>query len=172
MRTSLRTQLVFVGCVLAFAAWASDVTGLQGTYKHAPDQSNDVSQAIDKAVEKMNFIKRPIARSRLAKTNTPYQRIHIELGVDEAAVTFDTRQPIRTPLDGRPIKWTRDDGEVFEISATLADGKLLQTFKAADGTRVNSFHKDASGALHLDVEVSSSQLPQPVKYELVYRPVS
>ena len=171
-RTVSCTLLVHVGCMAALSAWADDPPALSGTYNFVPAQSNDVSQAIDRAVEKMNFIKRPIARSRLAKTNTPYQRIRIELGAGEAEITYDAHKPIRMPLNGQPIKWTRDDGEVFDVSAMVDGGKLLQTYKAQDGVRVNSFHVDASGSLHLQVAVSSPQLPQPVRYELVYRPTS
>lgn len=169
-RTFLRALLVHLGCMAAFGAWADDPSALSGAYSFVPGQSNDVSQAIDQAVEKMNFIKRPIARNRLAKTNTPYQSIRIEISASEVEITYDARKPIRMPINGQPIKWTRDDGEVFDVSATFDGGKLLQTYKAEDGVRVNSFSRDAKGSLHLQVEVSSPQLPQPVKYELVYQP--
>lgn len=155
-------------CVVATAG-ADDALSLSGAYVHAPEQSSDVAKAIDQAVEKMNFIKRPIARSRLTRTNAPYQRVRIQLGAAEAEITYDDRKPIRMPLDGQSIKWTRDDGEVFDVSAKVEGGKLLQTYKAEDGARVNAFTKDASGALRLEVEVSSPQLSQPVKYVLVYR---
>ncbi|MDY6946961.1 MAG: hypothetical protein SXG53_14690 [Pseudomonadota bacterium] len=166
----MRPILIVLACMAACGANADDPSGLSGTYEYVAERSADVSQAIDKAVEKMNFIKRPIARSRLAKTNTPYRRIRIEHGTGDVEITYDDRKPLRLPLDGRPVKWTRDDGEVFDVSAKLDGGKLLQTYRAPDGTRVNSFTKDAGGSLHLEVEVSSPQLPQPVKYQLVYRP--
>jgi hypothetical protein len=74
------------------------------------------------------------------------------------------------PLDGRPIKWTREDGEVFDVSAGIEGGGLVQTYQAEDGKRVNAFQVDPDGRLHLKVEVSSPQLPQPLRYELVYQP--
>ena len=165
----LRALLVLLACMTALAAMANDPSGLSGTYGYVPDQSSDVPRAIEKAVEKMSFIKRPIARGRLAKTNTPYQRVRIEMGASEVEITFDDRKPILMPINGRPIKWTRDDGEVFDVSATLDGSKLVQTYKAEDGTRVNAFSKDSSGSLRLEVEVSSPQLPRPLKYVLVYR---
>lgn len=163
-----RALLVIVTCLAAAGSGASDSSGLTGNYKFVPAQSGDVTQAIDKAVEGMNFIKRPIARSRLSKTNTPYQHIRIEVGANEVELAFDANKPIRVPLDGQSIKWTRDDGEVFDVSARFDGNKLLQTYKAADGMRVNSFSKDSTGSLRLEVEVSSPQLPQPVKYMLAY----
>ncbi len=172
-RNSSRIALLLVctACMVTHSALAADLAALSGTYKYAPEKSNDVSQAIDVAVEKMNFIKRPIARGRLAKTNVPYQRISIQIEATEAEITYDDRKPIRIPLDGQPIKWTRDDGEVFDVSAKVDGGELLQTYKAEDGVRVNSFQLDATRSLHLRVEVSSPQLPQAMKYELVYQPL-
>lgn len=164
--------IVLVGCIAALGAGADEVSGLSGTYKSVSDRSNDIAQAIDKAVERMNFIKRPIARGRLARTNFAYKEIRIELGATEAEITYDTQAPIRMPLSGEAIKWKRADGEVFDVSAKLEGGTLKQTYQAEDGMRVNSFTKDANGTLLLNVEVSSPQLPQPVKYTLEYRPAS
>lgn len=164
--------IVLVGCLAALGAGADEVSGLSGSYKSVSERSNDISQAIDKAVANMNFIKRPIARGRLSRTNFAYKQIRIELGATEAEITYDTQAPIRMPLNGEPIKWKRADGEVFDVSARLEGDKLVQTYKAEDGMRVNSFSKDASGTLLLTVEVSSPQLPQPVQYTLEYRPGS
>ena len=163
---------VLVGGLVAFGASGNDAAGLSGKYKYAPEQSGDISQAIEQAIEKMNFIKRPIARGRLSRTNFAYQQIHIAIDGTEAEVTYDTQGPIRMPLDGPAIKWKRADGETFDVSAKFDGGKLVQTYKAEDGMRMNSFSKDASGSLRLEVEVSSPQLPQPVKYTLVYRQAS
>jgi len=164
--------IALVGCIAALGAGADEPFGLSGAYKLASDRGTDIAQAIDQAVAKMNFIKRPIARGRLSRTNFAYKEIRIELGASEAEITYDTQAPIRMPLSGEPIKWKRADGEVFDVSAKLERGALVQTYKAEDGMRVNSFSRDANGALQLSVEVSSPQLPEPVKYTLLYRPAS
>lgn len=163
-------SLLVASLLVATGAAAAEPAQLAGTYALVPEQSSDVSRAIGQAVEKMGFIKRPIARGRLSKTNVPYQRIRIEVTGTEIAIAFDGREPIRMPMNGQLIRWTREDGEIFDVSARFDGDKLIQTYKAEDGSRVNSYSKDASGALHLDVEVSSPQLPQPLKYQLVYRP--
>ena len=168
-RSTRFTRFLLLGCLVAFGAWPAEPHAMSGTYKYVPGQSGDVSQAIDKAVEKMNFIKRPIARGRLTKTNVPYQRIRIDLNASEVDIAFDERKPIHLSVDGKPIKWTREDGETFDVSATLDGNKLTQTYKAKDGTRVNVFSLDPDGSLHLHVEVSSPQLPEKVEYALVYR---
>lgn len=152
------------------AAWAEEGFGLQGTYVLLPEQSADIAAAIETAIANMNFIKRPIARSRLKKTNTAYQRIHLARAAADYEITYDNRQPIRMPASGTAVKWTREDGEVFDVSAVRQGQHLVQTYKAEDGTRVNTFRWDEGAQrLYLDVMVTSGQLPQPVKYTLAYR---
>lgn len=159
-----------IALLIAPAAWADEAFGLQGTYVFVPAQSADIAAAVETAVEKMNFIKRPIARNRLKKTNTAYQRIHLARTGSDYEITYDERKPIRMPANGAPVKWTREDGEVFDVSAARQSEQLLQTYKAEDGTRVNMFRWDEGAQrLYLDVTVTSGQLPQPLKYTLVYR---
>jgi hypothetical protein len=163
--------LACIACMVAYRAFAAEPAGLSGTYRYVPERSSDISQAIDATVAKMNFIKRPIARGRLARTNAPYQQIRIQVDAAEVELSFDDRKPLRLPLDGRPVKWTRDDGEVFDVSARVEGVVLVQTYQAEDGARVNTFELEADGRLSLKVEVSSPQLPQRMRYELVYQAI-
>jgi len=84
---------------------------LEGVYS-GEDQQKKIEAAIEAAVAKMSFIKRPIARSRLKKTNPSYARIAIAMTEGVIEVQFDDRKPIRMRADGRPTEWTREDGEV------------------------------------------------------------
>ena len=84
-------------------------------------------------------------------------------------VSFDERRPIEMPADGSPIKWTREDGEIFDVFARAEDGRLVQTFKAEDGQRVNSFSAEDAERLTLEVEVTSPRLSKPLKYSVRYR---
>lgn len=180
MKTALSSLLVLpVGILLTGVALtmgeevAAQDTVLQGTFVYDTNaaQSADVIQkAIDTAVAKMNFITRPIARGRLKKTNPLYQRIEIAQAADQISVRFDNGKPVLMPADGRSVKWTRDDGEVFDVNASVRSTELVQTFKAEDGQRLNQFSLGPdSNALTLDVTLSSPQLPAPVKYTLKYR---
>ena len=73
------------------------------------------------------------------------------------------------PVNGTPIEMT-NNGERSEVSAVLRDLQLIQTFKADNGLRTNTFRWDEAGELlYLDVNTASERLPQPVKYTLVYR---
>lgn len=143
--------------------------GLEGRYVFVSAASSDVNAAIETAVAKMNFIKRPIARSRLKKTNPVYQQLSITSAPNGFTIAFDDRRPVTAPTDGTVVKWTREDGEVFDVTMRVQGNTLVETFKAEDGARENSFRIEPDGALTLNVVLTSDQLPEPVKYSLRYR---
>jgi hypothetical protein len=148
----------------------AQASSLEGVYTSTEQGTEDIERAIDSAVETMNFIKRPIARSRLKKTNPAYQRVEISRSDSQIQVRFDDREPIAMPADGRLTKWTREDGEIFDVSAEWRGTELIQTFKAKDGARVNTFRLSGEGTeLALEVEIKSEQLPKPVTYTLSFR---
>ena len=96
----LRTLYVFCTLALCTCLWLppaarAQSTDLQGTFQPIADQNADIEAAIETAIAKMNFVKRPFARNRLKKTNTAYQRIHIARLTDAVELTFDQRKPLR-----------------------------------------------------------------------------
>jgi hypothetical protein len=143
-----------------------------GVFENQNQSSDGIEAAIETAVAKMNFVKRPIARSRLKKTNEPHKKIVITQQADVISVAFDDRKPVQTPADGRPIKWTRDDGEVFDVSLAVTDEGLVQTFKAEDGQRVNTFSANSAGQMTMESRLTSPQLTTPVIYTLLYHRTS
>jgi hypothetical protein len=163
--------LTMLGCLAPFILQAQEA--LEGTYTFVADSSTNIDAAVDAAVTDMNFIKRPIARSRLKKTNPIYRRIAISRTPHDVSVEFRSGAPVNTPANGSSVKWTRDDGEVFDVSATWQGSTLTQRFKAEDGERLNVFRLSPDGrTLTLDVTISSDQLPKPMTYSLVYRRAS
>ena len=172
MRTLCRVVAVATLGIAANLAVYGEEPMLEGHYIPIVERSSDVDAAIDAAVAKMNFIKRPIARSRLKKTNPAYQRVTIARTESQVHVKFDKSSVIESPADGTPVKWKREDGEVFEVSTDWQGKRLVQRFKAEDGERVNTFHSNAKGELILDVKIMSDQLPKPLSYSLVFRRLS
>jgi hypothetical protein len=172
MRWFSQTSVLLLALLtVAGAAHAQDGSpSMQGNFTLDPAASGDVSQAIDRAVARMNMMKRPIARSRLKKTNEPYQQVTIAQTPSEVTFTADDRTPVVAPPNGTPIKWTREDGEVFDVTTQWKDDKLEQTFKAEDGQRVNTFTLSPDGnVLTMDVRVTSPRLSRPLFYTLVFR---
>lgn len=149
---------------------AAQSAAFAGTFVYVPGESDDIHEAIEQSVRDMNFIKRPIARGRLRKTNEPYGSVTISHTPNEILIATDGRVPIVSPADGTPIQWQREDGETFDISTEWRSGKLAQTFRAGDGQRENLYSLSADGGtLTMHVTVSSPQLPRPVVYDLVFR---
>ena len=168
--SSLRYLLIFNFCTVFVPHPANAQSMLDGTYAALADESARIDAAIEQAVATMNFIKRPIARSRLKKTNPAYRSIAIATSDGQITVTFDERKPVAMPSGGTTVKWTRDDGEVLDVGATIEATTLKQTFKAEDGQRLNTFVLAPDGrALTLEVTITSEQLPTPLRYSLTYR---
>ena len=143
----------------------SDVAG---TYVY-DGKASAVDDAIESLVAKMSFIKRPIARSRLKRTNPISQHIAISRTAESIELILDRHTRVRMPADGTPTKWKRDDGELLDASALWSEARLVQTFKAEDGQRTSTYRLQPNGDIMLDVAVTSDQLPKPLTYSLHYR---
>jgi hypothetical protein len=105
--------------LIAYVAVAAhaEAPSLQGTYLNEQQSAKTIESAIETTVAKMNFIKRPIARSRLKKTNSAHRRVDIRIGASEISVAFDGNKPVQMPADGSTTRWTREDGEAFDVNA-------------------------------------------------------
>lgn len=148
----------------------ADNPKMAGHYVYVPERSAKVAEAVEKAVQDVNFVIRPMARSRLNKTNQPYQNITLATAPDKLSITTDKRAPIVTPADGKPVKWKREDGEMLAVSMKWQGEALQETFAADDGKRVNLYDLSPDGReLKMHVTVSSKRLPKPLAYTLVYR---
>lgn len=142
---------------------------LAGSYTYVEAESDAIKPAIEQAVADMNFITRPIARGRLTRTNEPYGQITIRQSGDEVTIITDDRAPIVARADGNPMKWTRDDGEVLDLTTRFEGGALEQTFVADDGERKNVFSLSPDGqTLEMAVTVTSPRLAAPLTYTLRY----
>ncbi len=167
---SARIGILLIALAFTPTSWCDDSTAVEGDYVIVVDQRADIDKAIETTIAKMNFITRPIARGRLKETNPVYRHVHIASTGADIEIKYDDRKPIRAPTNGSQIKWTREDGEVFDVTMTRQGGQLLQNYKSKDGMRVNTFRwDDSSQRMYLDVTISSDRLPQPLKYTLAYR---
>jgi len=141
-----------------------------GTFTYVPEESDDVEAAIGRAVEHMNFLVKRIARPRLRNTNVPYGKVTITRTATELSIATDERAPVVSPAAGTPIKWTREDGEVFDVTTVLEGGRLVQSFTAEDGSRENAFTLSPDGdTLTMTVTIRSDRLREPLVYKLLYR---
>ena len=174
MRFALSSIALVAAAILAapvgLAPAQAQSAQLQGTFVYDAAASDNINQAIDRAVARMNFVTRPIARGRLRKTNEAYRQIRISYTPAQVSVVTDSRDAIVSPANGTPIRWTREDGEVLDVSTAWDGGALTHTFKAEDGQRVNRYSVSADGSvMTMQVTITSPRLAAPLVYSLRYR---
>jgi len=158
------TVLLIVAAVPAHAQSPS----FDGTFVLAPARSDNVDEAINRSISRMNIATRQIARPRLRRTNQPYQRVTLQVG-QQISIATDARRPIVTPRSGESIRWTREDGEVLDVSTRMDGNRIRQVFAAEDGRRENVYSLSPDGrTLTIEVTVTSGRLPAPLTYRLVY----
>lgn len=164
--------LISAVSVLALAVppvLAAQAQALAGNYMLQAEGSDNIDAKINDATAKLNFAIRGIGRSRLRKTNTPYRRLTIAHTAQDVTVTTDGRTPIRTPANGTPVRWRREDGEMLNVSTEWNNGVLEQTFAAEDGKRINRYSLSGDGRLlTMEVTIASPRLPKPLVYKQVY----
>lgn len=133
-------------------------------------QRAQLEAAIDRAIDGMFFAAKPIARSKL-RDKTEIKQV-IGFAFANAAITSTASEvaPATSPDDGSFAAYV-GAGEKLKLSQKiLANGHLVQTFAAAEGTRTNEYVLSADGRqLSVAVIVSSSRLPRAVKYVLSYQ---
>jgi len=146
---------------------------IEGTYSYVEEGSDDVKEAIDVAVRQVSWFIRTFARGRLEKTNPLYETVVIERAEGEWTILVDDRKPVTAPVDGTPVEWEREDGEVFDVTVELQeDGSLLQRFVAEDGERDNHYVLGPDGeTMSMNVEIRSPKLKEPVRYTWMYERV-
>ena len=141
---------------------------ITGVFINPSQASASIEAAIEVAIKEFNFVARPIARSRLKKHNPVLQRVEIVQG-ELIAITLANAKPTAHRPGQPPAKWTRPDGEVFDITMAWQGATLIQTFKSEEGTRVNRYSLSPDGQqLMMDVTLTGPELKRAVKYMLTY----
>jgi hypothetical protein len=169
---------VVAACLLALALVvlplardaAPQPAELQGTYLLDRQASDNIDDAIEHVVKDMNFVRKPIARKRLKATTQPSDHLQISYTGGDVTIVTDGGSAVRTPADGKPVDWTREDGEKFVVTTTHDARTLTRVFRAEDGQRSNAYALGPDrSTLTMSIVLSSPQLPEPLVYKLVYK---
>jgi opacity protein-like surface antigen len=168
-KTALAAALAAALVAAAAPADLAAQAQIAGTYVYVAERSDDVRKAIEEGTARMNFVTRRVARGRLENTNAAYQRAVIAQTGGNISITFDARKPVVSPASGAAVKWTREDGEVFDVTTTVAGNRLTQRYVAEDGTRENVFTFNDDGTMTIAVTITSGRIPAPIRYTLAYR---
>lgn len=145
------------------------VTSALPTGSFVLDRAPDLDKGIAAFAAQASGARRDYLIRRLKAVDPLYQRL--ELGATEGSLTFrfEQREPLALPLDGHAVAWTREDGEVMQVSARPSLSGVLQTYRASDGTRTNEFTQLPDGRLLLNVQVHVNGLAKDLSYKVIYR---
>ena len=175
MKTVIRFTVVAFAIMLVAAVGypgraVAQAPNLAGNYTLDAGASQSIKAAVDKVAEQMSFLIRGIVKDRLMAANPSVNTVAIVLAGNDATITWNGSMTVKTTTDGTPVDWTAPDGEKGKLSTVWAGPVLKRTLASGNGQRANAYSLDPSGkVLTLEVTISSSQLPAPVNYKLVFR---
>jgi hypothetical protein len=168
---STRALIVVVGLALSAPAGAGPLPdGLEGqfVFGEQPAQRASLEQAIEATAQRLSFVVRGIARSRLRAGNRIAPSVEIRRRGDQITVQFQGRPPMTAAATGEPISWKSEDGTTVTLQHRREGDTLVQVLGTTEGARTNRLSVAPGGGLQLAVEVSSPRLPAPLRYVLSY----
>lgn len=128
-----------------------------------------LAAAIEHAIEPMNFIARPIARSRLHRVVYYCQRYEMALGPERMRVACDDRPRIERRLDNSEGKVAGLQEEPVDVKVEVGSDTVKLAIAGSEGSRVTRYRFGDGGTLDVDVEVVSPSLERPVTWKVRYR---
>jgi hypothetical protein len=128
-----------------------------------------VERAIDEATRQMLPIVSGIAAGRLRDANPLSRTLDIAVDRSEIRVAFDDATFETAPGHPRRMPQPGNEDVMVEVTQLIRGDHLEQVFATREGRRWNSFVPSADGErLELQAVLSSSQLPEPMRYSLPY----
>ncbi len=137
-------------------------------------ESDDVLQrrlaaAIEHAIEPMNFIARPIARSRLRSVVYYCRQYEMALRPETVHVACDDRPKIDRRLDNSEGPVAGLQSEPANVQVLVGSDSVEIVVDGTDGTRTTTYRFGADGTLEVSVTVTSTRLQRPVTWKVLYR---
>jgi hypothetical protein len=161
--------MMWIGLLLNGAGAGGPPKGTFRAADSAGEAKRRIHDAIDDAIEPMNFVARPFARKRLRKATEPCGQIRFD--VDDAGIHYqcDGKREVVAPA-GRPVKWKNDSGDEITLHHEVDGLRFVQKFVTEKGERENTFVFTPEGdAVRMDVTIRSERLPRPIKFSRWYR---
>lgn len=168
----MRKTLILLVVLLVFPLVAFAIPSGEMTFKSTKsEQANQsiIDKGIEAAIDDMSFLIKPIAKGKLEKTNNASKQIVVKMDGDKLTVRHDNRAPVTSAPDGKPFKWTREDGDVFTVTQKATENTITQVYFSDEGnkTMTYKFAPDFK-TMTLDVKVDSPKLPAPLRYSITY----
>ena len=142
-----------------------------GVYEYTDKEQGEaaIAKAVEAATEELNFIMRPVARSKFKEKNIPSASIAIRR--DGAELTIETAfRSWSTDLKAKSLTVSLPGGRTGLVSKTLEGRQLIELVTVAQTTREHRYSVSEDGlALTLLVTIVTPKLSKPIVYELLYR---
>jgi hypothetical protein len=150
------------------------VSEFEGTFRATGSEQQaraEINEQIDEVVDKMNFIKRPFARSRLKEATKPCVELSFEvLQGNNLNVKCDERPDAVAPISGQEGSYTNEEGNKFVLVYKVGPNQILQAFADQDGLRKNLYTLSPDGdTVTMEATIESKQLPEPVTFERTFQ---
>ncbi|MBW2291444.1 MAG: hypothetical protein JRG89_24100 [Deltaproteobacteria bacterium] len=166
-------SLSFFGAAAAAAeARTRTLADFAGTfvYDGGDEEGAHLDAAIEGVVASLNFLLRPIARSRLSSTNQPYDHIRIQVRAEGLTIARGSDLVWTVAADDTPTKVKRPGGVIFVVHRRFEMGEVIEEIDAGSGRRRNRYALSADGqVLSLTVTIAAERLPTPLVYTHHYR---
>jgi len=147
-------------------AQASDI---QGTFSLLPRKSDNVGQAVESTVSKMNFVIRPFARKMITEAAIPNKKLCITSSGNKLSILADGCQLPVSSMDGTRTKYLNPDGVMIDMRMRLEGNRLEQIFATGNGSMTNLCELSQDGQeLAVNVVIRSAYFEKPLTYKLVY----
>ncbi|MBK9576757.1 MAG: hypothetical protein IPO40_06780 [Fibrobacteres bacterium] len=162
----LRRSLVLL-FALATAGMGVEPAEFVGRWMLDRGRSDNIEQAVDRALEPENIVTRMMARKRILRAAKAPETMQIALAGDGILVTTETQSPPAVPIGGAPVIWMRPKGTPVKIKMAINTTQMVETFEADYGTRVQRFALSNEGkALSVEVDVASPRLERKITYRV------
>lgn len=143
---------------------------LQGTFSLLQRKSDNVGQAVESTVSKMNFVIRPFARKKITEAAIPNNNISINSSGNKVSILADGCQLPTASIDGSKTKYVNPDGEMIDMRMRMEGNRLEQIFATKNGSMTNLCELSQDGQeLAVNVVIQSAYFEKPLTYRLVYQ---
>jgi hypothetical protein len=161
--------LAALSVCLPASPFPSSVSRYTGKWELVRQESDNIDKAVESTIASMSFIARPIARMKLKRRNVAFPHFTIEQSSGGVRVRHEQGLDVLYPEAGVAVKTRAPDGTGV-VARLDADTDLLLSYDAGEGRREDRYALRGDGStLTLSVRLTSSKLPKPLSYRLVYR---
>ncbi|MBC7926293.1 MAG: hypothetical protein H7039_11610 [Bryobacteraceae bacterium] len=160
--------VVMISVYASAASLPASLDRYAGKWELQAAASDNIEGAIEKTIAPMNFVKRPIARGKLKRRNYAFPRMTIASGADGLLINQEKGLNVTYQMPNVAVRTKAPDGA--QVLSTLSAGPgLILNHVTEEGKREDNYILSSDGAvLTMAVSLSSTHLPQPLTYKLVY----